>query len=347
MRFSLIRMSENEHWLVRVCHHIIWDDWSSRVMRKELALLYEAKRDGKSPPLPEFEPLQYADYAAWQLKTFRRGGPAYQKAVVWWKDCFQQPPRSIDLPFVRAAPLVGVDPSEGRIKWPVDVEVAQRLARFARNESTTIFVVWLAALVALLKTETRQSDVVIGTYITARRRAEVQNMMGFFANQLALRFQCTTAMPFRNWLSEVASRVHAAEKHCEIPYAELLGELHTLGTTLAVPLVFTAPLDFGLGDLHFAGLKLTRQQFNVPGPMPWYCNVQLTEYDNLQECRAVFDARIYDPTGVRRFIGRLCDFVDAASWHPDLSIDELLAFSEPGYQAQQSKSQIARENLRA
>ena len=324
MRFSLVHVSDEEHWLLRVCHHLIWEDWSDRVLRNELALLYEAKREGKPLPLPETQTLHYADYAVWQRQVFRRDGSAYQEALAWWKNLFQPAPRVSDLPFKRSAPITGVDPREGRIKWPVDAMLAQRIARLAEEQGVPILTVWLGALAALLQSETGASDVLLGTYMTARRRPELQDMLGFFANQVALRFQCGTKMPFSSWLAAVDQLLKEAERRCDIPYVEILNELARSGVVLTVPLVFFAPLDYGVHDKHFADLKLVRQRLEVPRPMPSHCWIKLLEYDKLQECLIAFDAGIYDPAAVRRFMSRLLEFLDAASRDPDASPEELL-----------------------
>ena len=187
-RFSLVRFSENEHWLLRIYHHILWDAWSAKLMFGELALLYSAKIDGAAAPILEPERLQVADYAAWQRKYFRPDGPVYQETIAWWKKQFQQQPPMPDLPFKRPAPLAGVDRAEGVIIWPVDLELAQRLNRLRQQEGATLYTVWLAALVALLAAETGQPDIIVGSYVANRRR-EVQNMIGYFTNLATLSFR--------------------------------------------------------------------------------------------------------------------------------------------------------------
>jgi acyl carrier protein len=136
--FSLVRIRENEHLLLRVSHHIISDGWSWDVYWRELALLYEAKLRRAEPPLPEFEPLQYADYAAWQRKILTPGDHSYQATLAWWKDRFSRArgalpdfvPRRrqlLRLRFARARPLREADAAN-----PVDPRLAEfaAIARF-------------------------------------------------------------------------------------------------------------------------------------------------------------------------------------------------------------------------
>jgi acyl carrier protein len=328
-RFFLVRIGENEHRLIRVCHHILWDAWSTKLLLGELALLYSAKVEGTAPPLPANEPLQIADHASWQRKVLRRDGPAYQEAIAWWKERFQQQPPMPDLPFKRPAPLGGLDPADGLIMWPVDGELTQRLTRLGQQEGSTPYQLWLAALVALLAAEIGQSGVTVGSYMTNRRRAKLQNMIGCLTNLAVLGFQVDDAMPFSDWLSEVRSHTTAAEARCEIPHEELRTRLQDLGGALPeVSVIFGAQLGFTRADSHFAGLRVTRPDMAKTATMPWGFSIGLHEHDDRQQCRISFNACIYDPVGVRQFIGRLLGLLNATTRHPDRPIGELLALRE-------------------
>jgi len=349
IRFSLMRISDNEHWFLRVCHHILWDTWSGKMLLSELARLYPAKLEGGPSPLPEFEPLQFADYASWQRSALRRGGSAYQETIAWWRERFEQPTprptlpfiawwknharqpkRRPGLPFERPAPLQGLDPTAGGTTLPVDSSLAQRLARLRHKEGATNYVAWLAALVVLLAAETGQPNVTIGTYMTHRRRATMQNIMGDFTNLVTLTFQCDHAMSFRAWLSEVRLQVMGAEAHSEIPIEELRKELQALGVASPyVQIIFAAPEAGDIEtDIQFAGLRLTLSEFPAPAVMPWGFSVIVHERNGVQECATTFDAGRYDPALVRGFIGRLHELLDAVSRQPDRPIGELLALRE-------------------
>lgn len=73
-RFLLIRLRENEYWLFRVAHHIIFDNHCWNIFFRELALLYAARLNGDAASIPEPK-LQYGDYAVWQRGILRRGRP--------------------------------------------------------------------------------------------------------------------------------------------------------------------------------------------------------------------------------------------------------------------------------
>ena len=159
LRFTLARIREDEHWLQRVNHHIISDAWSWKVYFHELALVYEAKLRGEAPPLPEFEPLQYGDYAAWQRQALHPGGPAFQETVEWWSRRFSDPLRQRELPFRRFWRSRRASPADGLIWWGVDPAISRRLDQVGREAGATYYLVRLAAFVALLAAKAGSSDV--------------------------------------------------------------------------------------------------------------------------------------------------------------------------------------------
>jgi amino acid adenylation domain-containing protein len=325
LRFTLIRVRADEHWLLRVSHQLICDGWSWKIYFRELAALYEARHRGEDFPLPAFEPLQYGDYATWQRDGLRPGGPAYEETVSWWQRHLLGAPAPLELPFRRRKPRADVDPAEGVIQWGLTPDVSQRLAELGREGRATYYMVRLAAFVALLAAEIGERDVVIGAYVNARNRAALQNMIGYFVNLVTLRLRCEARTPFRRWLSDVRAALMAAGARGDVPYEELSDELRTRGGVVPeIRVIFAASTRQPI--LHFADLTLTP----VPTPlnrMPWGLTVQVSEHDEKAGCSVAFDAGLYKPAGVRAFVARFARLLDCVSSHPDLPVGDLVAMS--------------------
>jgi hypothetical protein len=321
-RFLLLRVNKDEHWLLRTHHHLLWDQWAIRLFHSELALLYEAGKEGKPPPLPAFEPLQYADYSSWQRKVWHRGGRLYRQTIGWWKEAFLGNPNPLELPFKRPVPVSDVDPADGLISLPIDKEVERHLTRLCRSEATTLYVVWLTALAALLARETRETDIVITTTMTGRlRHGAFLGMLGDFSNPVSLRFQCDPTKSFRAFVADIGLQVKQAQEHSEIPDCELRNVLRDLG--VAIP---EARLAFAMGtatpDLHFADVTLSRM--GGIGPTPSNFCISVVKRPAVQVCHANFDPGLYEPIAAQGFVGRLCEFIDTASRNPDSAIGDLL-----------------------
>jgi hypothetical protein len=321
----LVQLRSDEHWLVLPAHHIIYDGWSWGIYFRELALLYESGLREDAPPLPEIESLQYADYAVWERKVLRPGGPAYQQAIAWWEKVLSGYARVLDLPFRRVQRRTGVDPAEGVIYWGLAPEISQRLTERARELGATYYMIRLAAFVALLAAECGEPDIVIGTYVTNRNRLALQNMFGFFVNLVALRLRCSPGMSFRELLSAVRERVATSATHSAIPYEEVREALTQRGVAPpAIQILFHVSRHRSAVRLGDARLVTLPTQFSG---MPRGFSMNLDQHNEDRNCRITFDASIYEPSGVHALIDGYRRLLDAVSRQPDLPIATLLSMS--------------------
>jgi amino acid adenylation domain-containing protein len=326
MCFTLIRVRENEHWLLRVNHHIISDAWSWIIYFRELGLVYEAKLRGEAPPLPEFEPFQYGDYAAEQRRALDFTSRTCQEMVEWWSHLHSENLPPLKLPFRRLWRSRHACPADGLIWWGVDPAISQRLENLAREEGATYYVIRLAALIALLANKAGQHDVVLGTYFSGRNRVEWQNMFGDFSNQAILRLRCDPKQTFREWLPKVRKMVGEAQAHAEIPSKRLREQLLRRGVRPPdIRVIFT--VSEHTGPVRFGGLEVVWLKRRMEG-MPWGFSVTLDQHNEEHSCRVSFDARIYEPSRVRKWLDRFVRLLHAVSHNPDLSVGKLLAISK-------------------
>jgi hypothetical protein len=325
-RLWLVRLSAEEHLLLRVHHHIISDGRSWRILFQELAQLYPARLRGDLPPLPESEPLQYGDFAAWERHALRPEGPTYRKTIAWWKDVLSGQPPPLELPFKASKPRPTTDPDEGYLTWGVTPQITRQLDQVGREMGATYLAVRLAAFVALLAAQSRQTDIVLGTYVTNRTRTELQDMFGFFANLATLRFQGELTSPFRSWVAQVRSVLSKVTANSGIPYHLLCEELRRDGVTPPeIHAIFsvadhTEPLSMGNVEVTW----LEKRTATVP----WGFTLQLNQHNEEQRCSVEFDSRLYDPHGVRKWLALFTRFLDCTSREPDRPVAELLARSQ-------------------
>ena len=335
IRFSLVKIRAAEHRLLSVTHHIILDAWSWKIFFRELGVLYEAKLRGDAPPLPEFEPLQYGDYAVWQRQMLRPDQPAFRDTVEWWREqslrrasdwrvkFFSAGPRATQLPLRRFRKRHDAAPVEGLIWWGIDPATSRRLDQIGREARATYYMTRLAVFAALVAAESGRAEVILGTYATNRNSVELLNMFGFFANPTALRLHCDLNRTFREWLTEVREVVIETQAHAEIPHDELCRELRKAGVK---PLKFD--LMVGVSDhtapVRFGGIELTWLERRMEA-MPTGFTLTFDQHNEGHRCWTAFDARIYDPAQVRDFITRLVRLLDAVSHNPKLPVAKLIA----------------------
>jgi amino acid adenylation domain-containing protein len=221
VRARLLRFGEAEHVLLFTMHHIVSDIWTMGVLVRELAALYAAFARGEASPLPEL-PIQYADYAAWQRAWLT--GDVLAKQLDYWKTTLAGAPEAIDLPTDRPRPPIQMFRGARR-SFELGADVTRRLHALCREEGATPFMALLAAFSLLLSRVSRQDDVVIGSPVAGRTRAETEPLIGFFVNTLVLRTTVRDDDTFRSLLARAREAALGAFAHQDVPFERLVEEL--------------------------------------------------------------------------------------------------------------------------
>ncbi|MGA9568140.1 MAG: amino acid adenylation domain-containing protein [Candidatus Korobacteraceae bacterium] len=251
VRTTLLRLAEADHALLVTTHHIAFDGWSRRILVTELATLYEAFGAGHPSPLPEL-PLQYADFAVWQRNHMQ--GETLDHLLKYWKQQLAGVPTTLDLPTDRPRPAVQ-SYSGATVNFALSAKLKEDLIRLGRQSEATLFMTLLAGFQALLSRYSGQDDIVVGTPIANRNRAEVEGLIGLFANTLPLRTKLDGDPTFRALLARVKDTALGAYAHEDMPFERLVEELRperSLGHNPMFQVVFS------LQNAH-------RATFELPG----------------------------------------------------------------------------------
>ncbi len=221
LRATLLRLDAGDHAVLFTLHHVASDGWSTGVLARELSALYGASLRGEASPLPEL-PVQYADYALWQREWL--AGERLQAQLAFWRERLAGAPPVLDLPTDHPArPTVGAGARSVHVVLPP--ALSRGVAELARGERATAFMVLLAAWQLLLGRYSDQEDVVVGTPVAGRTRAELEGLIGFFVNTLALRTDLSGDPDFRGLLGRVRVGAMGAFEHQELPFERLVEEL--------------------------------------------------------------------------------------------------------------------------
>ena len=221
LRIGVFSSGVAEQVLVLVIHHIVADGWSMAVLFRELAALYNAQLRGEPLELPAL-PLQYADYAQWQRALL--AGPELQRQLDYWRAQLEGAPPLLELPADRPRPLV----QSHRGAWleaRLNAQLATGLKDLAGDNKSTLFMVLLAIFKVLLARWSGSEDVVVGTPIAGRGRTELEGLVGFFVNTLALRTRLDGNPPFSELLARVRQTALDAYAHPDLPFERLVEAL--------------------------------------------------------------------------------------------------------------------------
>jgi amino acid adenylation domain-containing protein len=220
-RAELVRLEDEEHLLLICMHHIVSDGWSMGVLFGEIAALYGACAAGQPSPLAEL-PIQYGDYASWQRESL--AGERLERQVAWWSGHLAGAPTLLELPSDRPRPAVRSHRG-GLHHFRLPAALAEELNALARREGATLYMVLLATYQVLLGKYSRQDDVVVGSPIAGRTRPELEGLVGFFVNTIAVRGDLSGDPTFRALLGRVREGMLGAFAHQEVPFEKLVEEL--------------------------------------------------------------------------------------------------------------------------
>ncbi|WP_017317669.1 non-ribosomal peptide synthetase [Mastigocladopsis repens] len=222
VRVTLLQLSEAEHILLLTMHHIICDRWSFGVLIREVAALYEAFTNGQRSPLSELS-IQYADYAIWQRQWLV--GEVLEKQTSYWLQQLDNAPTLLELFTDRPRPAV-MTYQGAKQSFVLPKQLSEALKALSQQEGTTLFMTLLAAFKTLLYHYTQQEDILVGTPIAGRNRAELEGLIGFFVNTLVLRTCLADNPSFRELLGRVREVTLGAYAHQDLPFEQLVEKLH-------------------------------------------------------------------------------------------------------------------------
>ncbi|MGC5012825.1 amino acid adenylation domain-containing protein [Streptosporangium sp. DT93] len=321
LRVHLITLSRNDHVLCVVLHHIVADGWSLKILLGEFATLYGAHLEGREAVLPE-PVLEYADYAAWQRERLDEEG--VRRQLDYWGERLAGVP-VLDVPADR--PRSPVRSSNGDYAARrIGRELTAHLDRLARDERCTPFMVLLAAFQTLLGAHSGQDDVCVGSVIAGRERPELEHVVGFFPNTLALRADLSGDPGFRELLGRVRSTVLDAFAHQDIPFERLLNELHVERDLSTTPL-FQAM--FVMQDKDASALTIPGLETGVfdPGARQAKFDLMLDVTPRSDSLYALlsYNADLFEPDTMARMLRRYERVLEAVAADPDIPLSRLRA----------------------
>jgi amino acid adenylation domain-containing protein len=218
IRGRLIRLADYEHVLLITMHHIASDGWSVGLLCNELSALYAAFLRGQEDPLPGFD-IQYADYSVWHRRWVESDQVKQQAS--YWKTALAGTPALLELPTDHPRPAAQ-DYKGAYAELVLDEELTAGLKEFSKRHRVTLFMTLTAAWAALLSRLSGQQDVVIGTPVANRGQKEVEGLIGFFVNTLALRVDLSGSPTVRQLLERTRACSLAALQHQDFPFEHVV-----------------------------------------------------------------------------------------------------------------------------
>src|SRR6266498_2223177 len=220
LRAGILRLGEQDQALLFTMHHIVSDEWSSGVLTNEVSRLYEAYGRGEASPLEEL-PIQYADYAVWQREWLR--GEALDRQVSYWREHLDGV-EALELPTDYRRPVTQSYEGADEVVL-IPAETLDRLRELGRREGVTMFMLLMSAFKILLHRYSGQEQIVVGTPIAGRNRLELEPLIGFFVNMLAIKTDLAGGPSVREAIGREREAALGAYAHQDVPFEKIVEEL--------------------------------------------------------------------------------------------------------------------------
>ncbi|PKV11645.1 non-ribosomal peptide synthetase [Xanthomonas prunicola] len=254
VRGHLLRLAPQRHVLLITLHHLVCDGWSMGVLIEELGTLYSAYARQEHDPLPPLA-LQYADVAVWQRRWLE--GDVLQRQLDYWRERLHDAPRLLALPTDHTRPA-RQDFHGDTIAFSLPAAVSAGLHTLSLHHGVTPFMTLLAAWALLLHRYSGQDEVVIGSPLAGRDRSELEPLIGFFVNTVALRIDLSGRPTVAQLLERVCCAVLGAQAHQDLPFDRVIEAVQPSRTLAHAPLcqVLFSSDTTPSGELEMPGLQL-------------------------------------------------------------------------------------------
>ncbi|MFB2976514.1 amino acid adenylation domain-containing protein [Microseira sp. BLCC-F43] len=324
LRGNLVKLDEEDHLLLLTLHHIISDGWSTAVLIREVAALYQAFCNGTPSPLPEL-PIQYADFAVWQQQWSEE---YLENQLTYWKQQLSGDLPILELPSDRPRPAVQTFNGSTR-SLQLSPSLSESLKSLSQQQGVTLFMTLLAAFKTLLHRYTGQEDILVGSPIANRDRQEIEQLIGFFVNTLVLRTNLEGNPSFQELLKRVREVALGAYAHQNLPFEKLVDSLQPqrdLSHTPLFQVMFvlqnapTTPLE--LPDLTLKPLEINSKtaKFDL--------TLYVEEADTGLIVNLEYNTDLFDASTINRMLGHYQKLLESIVVNSHQRLSELSLLTE-------------------
>lgn len=319
VRATLLRLSESEHVLGVVAHHIAADGWSFRVLFDEISSDYEAILASAEPVSSE-PPIQYADFALWQIEHAGDGG--YATAERFWRTELADAPPSIALPTDHPYPE-RPNFTAGGVDLVIDETLATGLRRVAAERGTGFFAVLLASYAALLSRISGDDDLLIAVPMAARTRPETESLVGLCMNTVTTRVRVQGDPTLGRLVEQSHATIAEVLAHQDLPFARVVELVRPERDPARMPLVqvmFALEEPWSVPDR--GGLRW-RPELVENGTAKFELELTVTDLPSGPRVRLNYHSDLFDAESARGFVDGFRAMLVALVNDPDLRVSDV------------------------
>ena len=323
---AVFRLGKDEHVLLVLLHHIIFDEWSRPLLVREVGEIYQSFEQGQPSSLPDLS-VQYADFAHWHRETLK--GETLEKELSYWRDQLDGSPEMMNLPVDRARPAVMTYGGDA-VPIVIREELTEKLRELTRATGASLFMTLLASFQMLLARYTGQDDVVVATPVAGRRSVETEDIIGFFVNTLLIRTKLSPDSRIRDVIDGVREVVLEAQTHQDLPFEKLVEELHperslSHGPLFEVMFIFTnKPRTL----MEVQDISISLLEVNS-GTEKFGLTFEIAESFHGLNCLLSYRTDLFDRTTIERITRHWQRLLEAMVSEPDRLLSSVALLDQP------------------
>ena len=318
-RAHVVRVKEDEHRLYLTFHHIIFDGVSiARIFMPELSTIYAAFERGMPSPLPPLE-LQYGDYAIWRERNV--DSPKVKEHLEYWVDQLSGELPILKLPEDRRRPAI--TSHRGSMEcFDLPAELVTDLRQLSSTQGVTLYMTLLAAFETLLFRYSGQNDIIVGSATDARRRPELEGVVGYFLDTYAIRTKPTAELSFIDLLIQTRDAVLGGLAAADVPFDRVVRAVNPKRDASQHP-IFQAFFTIRPPAPQLPqGWDFTQTDVTV-GASKFYLYLELGERPDRMQARFFYIANIWDSSTIKRMAAHWLMLLRSICDNPETALGDL------------------------
>nr|WP_267909154.1 non-ribosomal peptide synthetase [Antrihabitans sp. YC2-6] len=331
VRAALYRLGPDEHVFALVVHHICADGFSMGPLAIDVMTAYTARTEGNEPGWAPLA-VQYADYTLWQHETLGRTDDPESLASLqleYWRAQLTGLPEVLELPADHQRPAQQTFAGD-RVRFTIPADLHEKVVSLSRENNSTVFMTVHAVLAVLLGRLGSTDDVAVGTPISGRGDAALDDLVGMLVNTLVLRSRVSAGSSFTELLEHVRGVDLSAFGHADLPFERLVEVLNPARSGAYSPL-FQVVLAFQSSELprvELPGLTVEGVGFDAPVAkydLQFNVSEEFTEAGSPAGFAAAIDfaTDLFEPETIRGFADRFIRILDAVTTDPGVIVGDI------------------------
>lgn len=325
-RITVFKLPFKKATIHTTMHHIITDGWSVVLMKKEFHQIYNNFLRGIVPQ-PTPQKITYKDFAHWQNTILNSEEITVSRN--WWSELFNSEIESLQLP--TDFPRANAQSYVGKIhSFHIEEAFLKPFKALLKEHQATEFMGLMTILNILLYRYSGQSDIVIGSPITGREHPDLESIIGFFVQTMAIRNQFSGTDSVSEVLKQVKQVCSGAFSHQSYPFDLLVEEINPpreKGRSPFFDVMLVLQNISGQNTANSAYIDTSEDQ-DTYAKFDLVFGFESSENGQGMNCSIEYKSELYLPETIRRMASHLKEIIKSAANNPDMPVSRVNFMNE-------------------